>query len=407
MEKKDNSHKTWAGEKKPSMKRRSEEQNYTERGLYMVTLAIEGRQRLLGELKGNPEIKEGEDAPHVVLSPLGEKVKAEWFGIARYYPQIEVIRLCIMPDHIHGILFVHEKIERHLGHVINGFKTGTRKAARELGIIQTKPVTTEAQPQLTGTNAPTSALASSPSPLPSSSSPLPSSSSPLSSSSSPLSSSSSPLVPYAEAVPQPNKSPKHPPIGTLWEPGYNDRILLKKNQLHHWLAYLDDNPRRLLLKRKHPEFFSPLGRFIIANTQMQAMGNIVLLSHHKMLRLQCSRHLYPQEIDSLQQDFLTQGKAGTFIISACISPGEQQIATACIEAGIPFIVLLVHGFPPYYKPQPLYLRACAEGRLLLLSPFEWQNEKISNMRQRCLYLNDLALHICEEANKGTLHVTKI
>jgi len=29
-------HKKWAGEKKPSMKRRSEENNYTERGLYMV-----------------------------------------------------------------------------------------------------------------------------------------------------------------------------------------------------------------------------------------------------------------------------------------------------------------------------------------------------------------------------------
>jgi hypothetical protein len=59
----------------------------------------------------------------------------------------------------------------------------------------------------------------------------------------------------------------------------------------------------------------------------------------------------------------------------------------------------VHGFPPFYKPAPLYLQACAEGRLLLISPFQWQNEKITNMRQRCLYLNDLALHIANEVNK--------
>ena len=382
-------HKKWAGEKKPSMKRRSEENNYTERGLYMVTLVIEGRQPLLGELRGNADIRQGDignvyigqggEAPHVVLSPFGERVKQCWLAIQEHNQEIETMKLCIMPDHIHGILFVHEKIDRHLGHVINGFKAGTRKAARELGIIA------EAMPQPTEQH---------PAPVPPASVPVPPASAP---------------VPYAEALPQPRPQPnraKHPAHGTIWEPNYNDRILLKKNQLQHWLAYLDDNPRRLLLKRQHPEYFSPLGRFLVADTPMRAMGNIALLTHRSMMALQCSRHLYQQEIDSLQRDFLALGQAGTFVISACISPGEQQIATACIEAGIPFIILLVHGFPPYYKPEPLYLKACAEGRLLLLSPFEWQNEKISNMRQRCLYLNDLALRISEEANKGTLQMTK-
>ena len=306
-------------------------------------------------------------------------MKQCWLAIQEHNQEIETMKLCIMPDHIHGILFVHEKIDRHLGHVINGFKAGTRKAARELGIIA------EAMPQPTEQH---------PAPVPPASVPVPPASAP---------------VPYAEALPQPRPQPnraKHPAHGTIWEPNYNDRILLKKNQLQHWLAYLDDNPRRLLLKRQHPEYFSPLGRFLVADTPMRAMGNIALLTHRSMMALQCSRHLYQQEIDSLQRDFLALGQAGTFVISACISPGDQQIATACIEAGIPFIILLVHGFPPYYKPEPLYLKACAEGRLLLLSPFEWQNEKISNMRQRCLYLNDLALRISEEANKGTLQMTK-
>jgi len=39
------------------------------------------------------------------------------------------------------------------------------------------------------------------------------------------------------------------------------------------LAYLDDNPRRLLLKRQHPEFFSPLGTITLAGTNFQAMGD--------------------------------------------------------------------------------------------------------------------------------------
>ena len=172
----------------------------------MVTLAIEGRQPLLGHLMGNPDVKEGDEAPHVVLSPLGEQVKQCWLAIQQYHPQVETMKLCIMPDHIHGILFVHERIERHLGHVINGFKTGTRRAAKELGII------IEAMPQLTK-HAPQVA-------------PVP--------------------VPYAEASPQPpsrplsqplshpHPAPKHAPVGTLWEPGYNDRILL---QSKHSLKY--------------------------------------------------------------------------------------------------------------------------------------------------------------------------
>lgn len=355
MEQRDNSHKAWAGDKKPSMKRRCEENDYTERGLYMVTLAIEGRQPLLGQLAGNAAINEGPDSPHVVLSPFGEQVKACWLAIQQYNPQIEPIKLCIMPDHIHGILFVHEKIERHLGHVINGFKAGTRKAARNLGVI------TAALPQ------PTEQLHTSP-------------------------------VLYAEASPQPNKT-KHPSNGLIWEPNYNDRILLRKGQLQRWMAYLDDNPRRLLLKRQHLEYFTQLSPIPILDTMMPAMGNRFLLERPIKLQVQCSRHLYQNEIEERKQYFLKAGAEGAVIVSPCISRGEQQIATACIEAHIPFIVLLVGGFPPYYKPTPLYLQACAEGRLLLLSPFQWQNEKITNMRQRCLYLNELAKRICEEANK--------
>ena len=374
MEKKESNHKKWAGDKKPSMKRRSEEKDYLDRGIYLITIATEGRVPLLGTLAGNADVKEGPDKPHVILSPLGEKVKAEWFGIARYYPQIEVMRLCVMPDHIHGILFVHEKIERHLGHVINGFKAGTRKAARELGITERKAevkTETEAEPQHTEL----SSTAATPAPA-------------------------APKVPYAGPPAQLSKPSKHPPRGTLWEPGYNDRLLLYKGQLQRMLAYLDDNPRRLLLKRQHPEYFTQLAPIpVLDNINMPAMGNRHLLERPLKLQVQCSRHLYPWEISQRKQAFLEAGRQGAVIVSPCISPGEQQIATACLEEGIPLIVLLLKGFPPYFKPHPRYLQACAEGRLLMLAPYPFQNEKLTDMRARCLTLNDLAACICQDSAK--------
>ena len=66
-----------------------------------------------------------------------------------------------------------------------------------------------------------------------------------------------------------------------------------------------------------------------------------------------------------------------------------------MAAGVPLIVLLLKGFSPYFKPQPRYLEACAEGRLLMLAPYPFQNERLTDMRRRCLHLNDLAAAICQ------------
>jgi len=339
-EKKDNSHKTWATGKKASMKRRCEPHNYNERGIYMLTLCTEGRRPLLGTLKGNPDEKEGPDSPNVELSALGWEVLACWKNIPTFFPAIRLLKLCIMPDHIHGVLFVTEKMERHLGHVVNGFKVGTRKAAMRLGVIAA-PV---AQP--TGQDG---------------------------------------LRPHS----------KHSEHGVLWEPGYNDRILQRKGQLERMLAYLDDNPRRLLIKRKHPEFFTRLGTVQTAGMAMEGMGNRFLLDNPIKIQVQCSRSLYPQEIEQQKESLLQQAADnGAVVVSPCISPGERQIATAALSEGLPLIVLLLNGFPPFFKPQPRYLEACSEGRLLMLAPYPFQNEKIDHMRQRCLQLNSLASAIC-------------
>ena len=130
-------HRNWAGPKKSSMKRRCNQHDYRDRGIYMVTLCLEGRLPLLGTLEGDPTVKDGEGRAHIVLSPLGRKVKECWESIPKFHPVVEPMKLCIMPDHIHGLLFVHEKMKKHLGNVIWGFKTGCRKAARELGFLTT------------------------------------------------------------------------------------------------------------------------------------------------------------------------------------------------------------------------------------------------------------------------------
>ena len=114
----------------PSMKRRMAGHNYHDRGIYMITLCVEKRIPRLGALCG-PDCCHSQ--PWVSLSSLGKRVEAEWLGIPRYYPQIKVLALTVMPDHLHGILFVTDSLPVHLGKVINGFKAGCNRAAREMG----------------------------------------------------------------------------------------------------------------------------------------------------------------------------------------------------------------------------------------------------------------------------------
>lgn len=352
----------WAKEKKPSMKRRSEQHDYYGRCIYMITMATEGRKPLLGRLLGDPDATDEARKPRVAVSPLGEKVQECWQQIPIFHPSVQPLKLCIMPDHIHGILFVHERMEKHLGTVIEGFKTGTRKAARELGLLPpavpfTAPVaqSTQQRGDTTQQQRPTT---------------------------------------------QQQQPSRHTAAGRahgqLWEPGYHDRILTGRGQLERMNTYLDDNPRRLLIKRQHPEFFTQRHHFVIDGIPFEGIGNRFLLDNPLKIQVQCSRKMTAAAIARQQDDTLEKARKGYVVVSPCISPGEQQIATAAMNGGAPLIVLLLKGFHPYFKPQPQYLDACRKGLLLMMTPFPWQNEQIENMRQRCLQLNAIALKLCAE-----------
>ncbi len=107
--------KAFAGEKKPSMQRRCVDHDYTGRMMYMVTMTTEGRRPLFGRVVGRSDAAPGSpDAPRTELSELGQRVADEWWGIPAYYPQVEILALQMMPDHLHGILFIKEQMEKDL-----------------------------------------------------------------------------------------------------------------------------------------------------------------------------------------------------------------------------------------------------------------------------------------------------
>ena len=129
-------HQQHAGEKRQSMNRRRVGHDYRERRLYLITMTVEGRRplfgRLVGEAAGAPEAAEA----RVELAPLGQRGQEEWFAVTAHHPEVTAVSLQLMPDHLHGILFVEQAMQEHLGAIIRGFKTSTNKAYRQLVLGQ-------------------------------------------------------------------------------------------------------------------------------------------------------------------------------------------------------------------------------------------------------------------------------
>lgn len=179
-------------------------------------------------------------------------------------------------------------------------------------------------------------------------------------------------------------------LDSLWEDGYSDRILQREGQLKKWFNYLDDNPRRLWIKRNNPELFTAHTGITIGGTPVTIMGNRFLLDHPEKVNVKCSRSLSQSDIKSQCSHFLYLASRGAILVSPCISPGEKEVMRCAFEAGYPMIILIENGFAPMQKPSGRQFEACAQGRLLIIAPWPHHNDKRRITREQCNFLNHLA-----------------
>ena len=362
------SHQAFAGTKRPSMQRRCVGFDYHGRQMYMLTMVVEGRHPLFGRLVGRSNAEPGAaDVPRMELSELGRRVEREWWGISNYYPQIEVVALQMMPDHLHGILFVRESMKVDLSRVVRGFKTGCNRAFRE--VVLGRGVAT--QSQHTGQTGPAGEQAGK-------------------------------VGEQAGSIRlQAGRTKEDREHGLLFARGFNDKLLLRSGQLERWINYLHDNPRRLLMKREHPDLFRVQRGLQVAGLEFSAIGNRFLLDRPELVQVQCSRRLTETEIATEVARCLRLAGSGAVLVSPAISPGEKAVMRAAFEAGWPLIFLQENGFTELAKPGGRRMEACARGQLLILAPWEHHNEQLTIQRSQCLQLNEMARLICEGKGVAT------
>lgn len=342
--------------------KRSHWHDYHEKCIYLITVTVKDRKPLLGVVKGDV------NKAWISLSQEGRAVWSEIESLPKRYPQVRVLQHQIMPDHVHLVLYVTKRLPEGLplGNIIASWKAACSKACTALSgqtICDLKAATHNdpTLPTYTTSDLPGNAVLG-------------------------LSSEAAFRSPTTSTPP-------------LFERGYNDSILTGRGQLHHIMAYVRDNPRRLLIKQQCRQYFVIYRSIAVAGMPFDAIGNLDLL-RRPLLAVHCRRRWTEQETAAYTDYCRTASAGGSVLVGAFISKAEQTIAHQAHKEQRPLIHLMENGFPELYKPVGRAFYSCAEGRLLQLAPWPYHNDSRPINRSQCMELNRMAEAIAGYANRA-------
>ncbi len=125
---------------------RLQQWDYGSPGLYFITICTQNREHFFGEvIVPSPDSSalslDLPAAQFMKYTPIGELVHRYWQQIPQFSPYVEVDAFIIMPNHLHGILFLNKPNyqqwqpntfgpqSQNLASVIRGFKAAVKKYA--------------------------------------------------------------------------------------------------------------------------------------------------------------------------------------------------------------------------------------------------------------------------------------
>ena len=281
--------------------------------------------------------KDDGEKPHLKPSPLGQTVlDKEIPKIHHYYPQVDIWQVCLMPDHLHLIVRINEPLPK----------------GKHLGIIigAFKGGISRAWWQMDTTTVSGASASASRAPL--------------------------------------------------FEPNYNDHILMRDGQLDNWKRYLRDTPLRYVMQREFPDLFQRALCITIGHTRYSAFGNMLLLRQPE--KHQVFFHRYTDGIPTENTDFWTTERqrltsaanSGDVLVTPGISECEKRIKKLALDQKLRMIHVQANPIGRYWKPERSRFEACAHGSLLILAPWPEDMPPFASDYDRFHYLNRLCETIC-------------
>lgn len=197
----------------------------------------------------------------------------------------------------------------------------------------------------------------------------------------------------------------HPP---LFEPNYNDHILMRDGQLDNWKRYLRDNPLRHMMRREYPKLFQRALCIKIENVRYSAFGNMLLLRQPEKHQVFFHRRTdgVPTEDTDLwkkeSQRLMSVAYSGDVLVTPGISECEKRIKNIALKQKLRLIHIQADPIGQYWKPERSRFEACASGSLLILAPWPEDVPHFASHYDCFHYLNQLAQTIC-----AVSHTTEI
>lgn len=316
-------------------------------GIYHVTLTVPSREPLLGTLvipQNDPT------QASVSRTALGEAVVEELYVMCKHYPAIRILQFCLMPDHLHAVIYVTQAMDTSIRSVIRGYWQGVKKHGR----VYTLSVTPEFNSGVIDEGERDEAAGT-----------------------------TGGAFPFPVFTEQPFIRP-----------------LSRRGQLETMIHYVRMNPQRLATKRLKPGYFRVQQDITVGGRSYDGVGNTMLLMAEKFEAVHVRRAMVQraeQGDDAPLRNYMNScvlaARNGAVMVSPFISPQEKKVMQVLLAEQLPFILLTDNGFRDYYKPAEALFEACAAGRVLILSPWPYDAGKRHISREDCVALNTMAEEI--------------
>lgn len=377
----------------PEALKRDASTDYRE-GYFFVTLNTRGEAPILSIVKGKVG-GVGPDAPHCEYTDLGKRVKEVITSIPTFHSSVKVIDSEVMPEHIHMLLYLHADGNVHLGKIISGFMGGCTHAYWDvLGIDWRKNHPTQSADALKS-----------------------------------IQEGKGPLKNERQDRDRDHTRSFRGPA--LFVHGYNDTEPVTPEEVQKKIAYIHQQAERRLIKgqnydcfrihrNQHSKNWTPecianaikADRFFSANQQkfedaktkvwarlndgLDYLGNRAIMAAPRKLPLICHRS-DANRFEEQKTAVIEAARSGAVIVSAFISPKEREIKEQLMCEMLPLIEVMDNGFSERYKPYGKAFYACAEMRMVQITPWKYEYQKDAAVsREQCLVMNELARVISGE-----------
>ena len=350
-------------------------------GVYHITLTVPSREPLFGTLV----IPEGDPSKaRIDRTALGNAVIDELYVMCKHYPAIRILQFCLMPDHLHAVIHVTQVMETSIRSVVRGYWQGVKKLGRAYTLSVTAELNSETTNEEGRGKERTNEGGKS-------------------------KQATNEEGRGKETTNEESKRTQATDEGGYPFPVFTERPFIRplsrRGQLNTMIRYVQMNPQRLATKRMKPGFFRVQKDMEIGGRKYDGVGNVSLLLaehfepvHVRNVMVKAAKLGNSESLRNYMNGCVLAARKGAVMVSPFISPQEKQVMQVLLQEQRPFVLLTDNGFRDYYKPADELFDACAAGRLLILSPWPYDEGKRHISRSECVALNAMAEEICKYLN---------